>query len=111
MPDKGFNDAEDTLRDNSMHVITCLLTTPRGEEDWHESSIFYTYIKHGDKFYKVMIDGGSCVNITIKSVVEWMSIKAEPHPQPYVTRVDKTAYFVTQHCIVLIQLSSYQDRI
>jgi len=89
----------------------CLLATPRGEEDWRRTSIFHIYIKHGDKSYKVMIDGGSCVNIIANSAVEQMNIKTEPHLQPYnVTWVDKTTHSVTQCCLVPIHLSSYQDR-
>ena len=59
-----------------------------------------------------MIDGESCVNITPKTTVEKMGLKAEPHPQLYnVTWIDQTTQSVTQHCRVSIQMSSYQDRL
>ena len=47
---------------------------------------------HEEKNYKVMIDGGSCVNIIAKTPINKMGLKTEPHPQPYnVTWVDKMA--------------------
>jgi len=70
--------------------------------------VFYAYIAHEAKSYKLMIDGGSFVNIISKTAVEKMGLKAEPHPQPYnVTWVGKTAQSVTQRCRVPIQMSSY----
>lgn len=61
------------LKDTGLHVVRRLLATPRGE-DWRRSSMFYTYIKHGDNSYKMMIDEGNCVNIIAKSVVEWLNL-------------------------------------
>ena len=69
---EGFSDAKGAFNDT---LVRCLLTTSRAEEDSRKTSIFYTYIKHGDKTYKVMMDEGSCVNIIIKSVVEQMNKK------------------------------------
>ena len=61
--------------------------------------MFYTYIIHEGKNYKLMIDGGSCENIIAKTSLEKMCIKAEPHPHSYnVNWVDKTAQSITQHC-------------
>jgi len=58
--------------------------------------MFYTYITHEGKNYKLMIDGGSCANIIVKTTLEKMGVKAEPHPHPYnVNWVDKTAQPIT----------------
>ena len=62
------------------------------DEDWGRSSVFNTYITHVRKNYKLMIDGGSCANIIVKTTLEKMSIKTEPHPYSYhVNWVNKTA--------------------
>jgi len=69
------------------------------DEDWCRSNVFHTYIKQNDKHYKVKIDGGRCVNIIAKSIVERMNLKVEPHPQSYITWVDKTAQFVSAYSV------------
>lgn len=59
------------------------------------SSTFHTYIKIGDRSYKWMTDGGSCANTIGKSALGRVSIKVEPHRQPYNTIwVDKTTHFI-----------------
>ena len=45
--------------------------------------MFYTYVVHEGKNYKVMIDGDSYVNIVTKTTIEKMTLKVEPHPQLY----------------------------
>ena len=58
--------------------------------------MFYTYITHEGKNYKLMIDGSSCANIIVKTALEKMGVKAEPHPHPYnVNWVDKSAQSIT----------------
>ncbi|XP_004301556.1 PREDICTED: uncharacterized protein LOC101305082 [Fragaria vesca subsp. vesca] len=44
-------------------VVRCTLTQLEAAEDWKRTSIFHTYVKYGDRSYKVIIDNGSCVNI------------------------------------------------
>ena len=84
IPEDGARDVEESINACSirLNVIRCLLST-HSDEDWYRSSVFHTYIKHNDKYYKVMIDGGSCVNIIVKLVVDRMNLKAEPHSQSY----------------------------
>jgi len=60
--------------------------------------------------YKVMTDGGSCMNIITKSAVDRMNLKGEPPSQLYnVIWVDKTTQSITQRCLVSIQFLSYHD--
>jgi len=59
--------------------------------------VFYIYVVHKGKNYKVMIDGGNCVNIIAKTAINKMGLKAEQRQQPYnVTWVDKKAQAITQ---------------
>ena len=75
-----------------------------GNKDWRRSSVFYTYIAHEGKNYK-LIDVGSCVNIIVMTALEKMGLKAELHPHPYnVNWVDKIAQFITS---VVRSLSIY----
>jgi len=43
-------------------VVRYALTQPEGTKDWRMTVIFHTYIKCGDKGYKIIIDNGSCIN-------------------------------------------------
>ena len=59
-------------------VVKCLPIAGRND-DWRRSIVFYTYAVHEEKNYKVMIDGGSCVNIIDNTTIEGMGLKDEPH--------------------------------
>jgi len=73
--------------------------------------VFYTYIAHEGKHYK-LIDGGSCANIIAKTALEKMGLRAEPHRHSYnVNWVDKTAQSIDQRCQVSIHMSSYEDHV
>ena len=111
MNQRGTSDTDEKVRLSNMRasVIRCLHTANR-DEDQRRTSVFYTYVMHEEKNYKMMIDGGSCVNIIAKTPINKMGLKTEPHPQPYnVTWVDKMAQAIIQCCQVPINMSSYQD--
>ena len=79
---KPVGSASDTDKDVrvsriQLSVIRCLHATPR-DEDWRRSSVFYTYVAHEGKSYKLMIDGESCVNIISMTTVEKMVSKLNP---------------------------------
>ncbi|KAK8933568.1 hypothetical protein KSP39_PZI015465 [Platanthera zijinensis] len=103
------SDAERSLE---LGVIRRLLHTPRSEDDWRRTTIFYTYFQSAGGPCKLAIDGGSCVNIVAKKALERMQVTPEPHPQPYrVLWVDKSAIQVTQRCLVPLRLASFEDKI
>ena len=85
-------DTDEDVRDSSaqLGVIRCLHMVVR-DEDWRRSSVFHTYVTHEEKNYKLIIDGGSCANIIVKTTLEKTGLKAEPHSHLYnMTWVDKT---------------------
>ncbi|KAK8942371.1 hypothetical protein KSP39_PZI009407 [Platanthera zijinensis] len=103
------SDAERSLE---LGVIRRLLHTPRAEDDWRRTTIFYTYFQSAGGPCKLAIDGGSCVNIVAKKALERMQITPEPHPHPYrVLWVDKSAIQVTQRCLVPLRLASFEDKV
>ena len=75
------NSDSDDVRISSIQfgVIKCSHTTVR-DEDWLRSNVFHTYITHEGKSYKLMINGGSCVNTISKTALEKMGLKAEHIP-------------------------------
>ncbi|KAK8954863.1 hypothetical protein KSP39_PZI002830 [Platanthera zijinensis] len=103
------SDAERSLE---LGVILRLLHTPRTEDDWRRTSIFFTFFQSAGGPCKLAIDSGSCVNIVAKRGLERMRLTAEPHPHPYrVHWVDKSAIQVTQRCLVPIRLASVEDKV
>ena len=99
-PTDSVTDSDDNVRVSSIQlgVIRCSHTSV-GDEDWHRSSMFHTYVTHEGKNYKLMIDGGSCANIIAKIALEKMSLKAEPHLHPCnVNWIDMIAQSITQCC-------------
>ncbi|KAK8951705.1 hypothetical protein KSP39_PZI004648 [Platanthera zijinensis] len=97
------SDAERALE---LGVIRRLLHTPRAEEDWRRTSIFYTYFQSAGGPCKLAIDSGSCVNIVAKKAYR----RAPPHPYR-VHWVDKSAIQVTQRCLVPVRLASVEDKV
>ncbi|KAK8923695.1 hypothetical protein KSP39_PZI019139 [Platanthera zijinensis] len=103
------SDAERSLE---VGVIRRLLHTPRVDEDWRRTTIFYTYFPSAGGPCKLAIDSGSCVNIVAQKALDRMQVRAEPHPHPYrVVWVDKTAIQVTQRCLVPLTIASFQDKV
>ncbi|XP_057981247.1 uncharacterized protein LOC131166687 [Malania oleifera] len=86
---------------------------PRGEEYWRRTSIFYTYIKCGSKSCKMIVDGGSYMNVISKLAAKKLRLKIEPHPNPYnVSWVNATTMPVVSHrCLVPIKIGEYEDQI
>lgn len=41
-------------------------------------NVFFTYVRNDDKSFKILIDGGSCINILTKSITLKMNLKVEP---------------------------------
>ena len=100
--------------ENNAHIIVmrCILSTPKKDPDWKRTSIFHTYIKCGTKSCKMIIDGGSCMNVISKSASEKLGLKVEPHPQPYkVAWVDTTTKPVSHRGLVPIKIADYEDQI
>ena len=76
--------SNDDVRAASIHlgVIRCAHTSA-SNENWRKSIVFYTYITHEGNNYKLMINVSSCANNIIKTALEKMSLKTEPHSYPY----------------------------
>ncbi|GAV81522.1 hypothetical protein CFOL_v3_24977 [Cephalotus follicularis] len=85
-----------------LNVVRCFFTISK-EDDWRCTNL-HIYIKIGNILNKVIIDGGSCMNVVSGGVVTLMNLKLEPHPQPYkVARVNNTSMLVTERCLVPIR--------
>ena len=89
-----------------------MLSTTVDNVHWKRTSIFYRVIQSGDKKCKLIIDGGSSMNVVSKDVVKLLNLKVEPHPNPFrVTWVNDHTLPITQRCLVSIQMGDYKDEI
>ena len=79
-------------------VVRCILATHKhGKEDWRTTAIFQML---GKELHKLVIDGGSCMNVVSAPTVGRVKLPTKPHPQPYqVAWIDNTIILVTE-CLV-----------
>ena len=93
-------------------VVRCVLSTTVDNDNWKRTSYFHTIIQSGDKKCKLVIDGGSSMNVVSKDVVKLLNLKVELHPNPFrVVWVNDHTLPITQRCLVSIQMGDYKDEI
>ena len=103
---------EDCDVEECVGVVRCVLSTTIDNDNWKRTSIFHTIIQSGDKKCKLVIDGGSSMNVVSKDVVKLLNLKVEPHPNPFrVAWVNDHTLHVDQRCLVSIQMGDYKDEI
>ncbi|XP_031387148.1 uncharacterized protein LOC116200441 [Punica granatum] len=81
-----FDEEEEIVtRDGVPNLVvrrSCM--TPRAvDEDWLRNNIFQSTCTIGNKVCRFMIDSGSCENIVSAEAVQKLSLRSEPHPEPY----------------------------
>ena len=62
-----------------------LMNIPRlnEEEDWRRTSVFRTRVACQGRLCTLIIDRGSCSNLTSKELVEKLNLKTKEDPNPY----------------------------
>jgi len=65
---------------NYISVIQCAFSQ---EKDNWRTAIFRTFIKIGEKNWKVIVDSENCVNAVSFKMIEKVRWKVKPHPHPY----------------------------
>jgi len=93
-------------------VFVALLSKPVLTHEWKHTTIFHTLVKCGDISMKMVIDGGSTMNVVAQSAIKRYNLTVEPQPHPFkVAWVDKASLMVSHRCKVPIQIGSYKDKI
>ena len=64
-------------------VVRCVLSTTVDNDNRKRTNIFHTVIQSGNKKCKLVIDGGSSINVVSKDAVKLLNLKVEPHPNPF----------------------------
>ena len=112
-----YSGGEDDLHDNCdakacVGVVRCVLSTPVDNDNWKRASIFHTIIHSGAKKCKLVIDGGSLMNVVSKDAVKLLNLKVEPHQNPFrVAWVNDHTFPVAQRCVLSIQMGDYKDEV
>lgn len=65
-----------------MLVVRCVVTLQE-DDDWRQTTIFYTYVKCNDRTCKIIIDSGSRTNVVSSHILLPLGLKPEAHPKPY----------------------------
>ena len=92
---------EDCDDEACVGVVRFVLSTTVDNDHWKRTSIFHTVIQSGDKKCKLVIDGGSSMNVVSKDVVKLLNLKVESHPNPFrVAWVNDHTLSVAQKCLV-----------
>ena len=103
---------EDYDDDVCVGVVRCVLSTTIDNDNWKLTNIFHSIIQSGDNKCKLVIDGGSSMNVVSKDAVKLLNLKVEPHPYLFkVAWVNDQTLLVTQRCLVSIQMGDYKDEI
>ena len=103
---------ENCDEDACVGVVRCVLSTIVDNDHSKRTRIFHTVIQSGDKKCKLVIDGGSSMNVVSKDAVKLLNLKVEPHPNPFrVAWVNDHTLPVTQRCLVSIQMGDYKNEI
>ncbi|XP_073117835.1 uncharacterized protein [Elaeis guineensis] len=96
----GYAAPESDLR---LGVVRYVLAQTKKSEDWRRISIFHTFIKFGDKIYKMIIDSGSCINAISTDTIKRLGLTPVDHPSPYtVSWIDSSSIPIKFRCHVLI---------
>ena len=66
---------EDCNDDVCVGVVRCVLSTTIDNDNWKRTSIFHTVIQSGDKKCKLVIYGGSSMNVVSKDAVKLLNLK------------------------------------
>ena len=88
------------------------VTTPTATDLVQCSSVFYIYLRMGDRSCKLIVDSGSCINVVSEDSVAKLGLTLVPHPAPYfVSWIDASTLPVTHQCAIPMKVSTYEDTV
>ena len=83
-PEGGFDDLVDFenshLHDAHLGVVRYLLANPTMNNEWKRTTIFYALVRCGETLMKMVINGGSTMNVVVEAAMKRCHLKVEPHP-------------------------------
>lgn len=92
--------------------LSQIIYNPNTLEDWRRTSIFQTLVCCDQETRKLIIDGGSSMNVVSESTVQRLKLPIEPHSESYkVACINNSSISVTRRCLLSIKHGFYSDSI
>ncbi|KAF7839378.1 Retrovirus-related Pol polyprotein from transposon 297 family [Senna tora] len=84
-----------------------------GSDDLQRENTFYTRCHVKDRVCGLIIDGGSCVNVASKLMVEKLGLRTLKHPQPYRLQWlnESGDLKVTKQVLISFSIGKYKDEV
>ncbi|XP_078443769.1 uncharacterized protein LOC144713142 [Wolffia australiana] len=105
----GLRPTDQTPRESG---LTTVAQPPDTIPGCQRSSIFYIYLKIGDRTCKLIVDSGSCINAVSEDAAAKLGLALVPHPVPYhVSWVDASTLPVKHQYAIPLRMSTYEDTV
>ncbi|KAF7832987.1 Transposon Ty3-G Gag-Pol polyprotein [Senna tora] len=108
------SEVEHAVTGQSLVVLRALHTQIRdGSDDLQRENIFYTRCHVKDRVCGLIIDGGSCVNVASKLMVEKLGLRTLKHPRPYRLQWlnESGDLKVTKQVLISFSIGKYKDEV
>ncbi|KAF7832465.1 Transposon Ty3-I Gag-Pol polyprotein [Senna tora] len=108
------SEVEHAVTGQSLVVLRALHTQIRdGSDDLQRENIFYTSCHVKDRVCGLIIDGGSCVNVASKLMVDKLGLRTLKHPRPYRLQWlnESGDLKVTKQVLISFSIGKYKDEV
>ncbi|KAF7832551.1 hypothetical protein G2W53_014884 [Senna tora] len=108
------SEVEHAVTGQSLVVLRALHTQIRdGSDDLQIENIFYTRCHVKDRVCGLITDGGSCVNVASKLMVDKLGLRILKHPQPYRLQWlnESGDLKVTKQVLISFSIGKYKDEV
>ncbi|KAF7821379.1 hypothetical protein G2W53_026834 [Senna tora] len=108
------SEVEHAVTRQSLVVLRALHTQIReGSDDLQRENIFYTRWHVKDRVCGLIIDGGSCVNVASKLMVDKLGLRTLKHPQPYRLQWlnESGDLKITKQVLISFSIGKYKDEV
>ena len=78
-----INVENNLLQDTHFGIVRCLLGNPTVSNERRRTTVFYTIVKCGETLMKMVINGGSTMNIVAQSADDCCHMKVQFQPYPF----------------------------
>ncbi|KAF7839296.1 putative gag-pol polyprotein [Senna tora] len=108
------SEVEHAVTGQSLVVLRALHTQIReGSDDLQRENIFYTRCHVKDRVCGLIINGGSCVNVASKLMVDMLGLRTLKHPRPYRLQWlnESGDLKVTKQVLISFSIGKYKDEV
>ena len=115
LPEDACDDDVEYPVEGESRMARCALSAQVKENDMEQQreNIFHTRCHNNNKVCSMIIDGGSCTNVAITTLVENLNIPTLKHPRPYKLQWlnDCGEVKVNKQVLVSFSIGKYRDEV